>query len=107
MHEIDPVMTEINKEPSKIAKICANTACLKVQVKHPDEHTSEMTSIFYCNTCKTASYCSKQCEQGGLARHKPDDPCAPFEEIVEIDDLWNWDGNREGMGHIKCIGFES
>ena len=89
---------------------CANPRCLKPWKK--DEVKKPLKA---CKGCKMTMYCSvsvslflgiitltpaqHECQKVDWPRHKKD-PCAPIEDLVENDDLWNPIGTRKGTGYF-------
>ncbi|KAI0340358.1 hypothetical protein BDW22DRAFT_1398698 [Trametopsis cervina] len=102
--ELDPELQEIFEESAKIKKICNNPACLTVKMKRGAEgNNATAVKMDVCSRCKVGTYCSKECQKADWKRHKTE-PCRPFEELVEDDDLWDDFGYRKGTGRFKIVG---
>ncbi|KAF8584441.1 hypothetical protein K439DRAFT_1346235 [Ramaria rubella] len=73
---------------------CANPQCLK-----PWKRQDEVCPLQRCQKCKFTMYCSastlRNCQKSDWKRHKKE-PCAPIEDIIANDDLWNPIGTRKG-----------
>jgi len=86
---------EIDRGLERTRAFCANLRCMKPWIQ--DESTNPLKS---CKGCKYTMYCSPECQKEDWPRHKKD-PCAPVEDIVQNDDLWNPVGSRKGTTFVK------
>ncbi|KAI0782000.1 hypothetical protein C8Q75DRAFT_737813 [Abortiporus biennis] len=104
--ELDPEVARIFGERATIRNICCNPDCLNVQLKkNARTDSDQQMKMKICTRCKVATYCSKECQVSDWKRHKKE-PCLPFEEIVENDDLWDSFGQRKGTGDPRFVFSE-
>src|ERR1700720_4107966 len=99
--------SKVDQSMMKDRAYCANPRCMKPWKKGDDKKLLKA-----CGRCKYTMYCSvsvselwciivltpalqPECQKQDWSRHKTD-PCAPIEDIVENDDLWNPIGTRKG-----------
>jgi hypothetical protein len=73
---------------------CANRRCMRPWKKDEDRKPLKA-----CKGCKYTMYCSPECQKQDWPRHKKD-PCAPIEDIVKNDELWNPIGTRKGSDYF-------
>lgn len=90
---------------------CANPRCMRPWKKDEDKKPLKA-----CKGCKYTMYCSvsasellvsfiltsalqPECQKQDWPRHKKD-PCAPIEDIIENDELWNPIGTRKGTAYF-------
>ena len=102
---------QLEKDLRRDRAYCANMQCLKPWKKGEDN------PLKACARCKYTMYCSvsvmesvriatltsvlqPRCQKADWPRHK-NDPCAPVEEMVENDDIWNPLGFRKGTTFVK------
>jgi len=85
---------QLEKDLKRDRAYCANMQCLKPWKKGEDN------PLKACARCKYTMYCSPRCQKTDWPRHK-NDPCAPVEEMVENDDIWNPLGFRKGTTFVK------
>ncbi|KAI0075638.1 hypothetical protein K474DRAFT_1624182 [Panus rudis PR-1116 ss-1] len=90
---------KLHKETPNISMVCYNPTCLKVQYKDPPAGYSN-PDMRVCSRCKAAHYCSSECQRSDWKRHKTE-PCLPFDELVNNDDLWTTWGTRKGTGNVN------
>ncbi|KAA1472778.1 hypothetical protein DENSPDRAFT_778964 [Dentipellis sp. KUC8613] len=74
----------------RVKAYCANIACNRPWF------ADEANPLRACTRCKWAYYCSKECQTLDWPRHKRE-PCAPIEQIIENDELWD-NLTRNGTG---------
>ncbi|CAL1705862.1 unnamed protein product [Somion occarium] len=94
----DPDIDRLWDDNDNVEKICSNPLCLKVQWKQPAARVDN-PSMMLCSRCKVTHYCSPECQKRDWKRHKKE-PCLPYEEMVENDDLWTRWGTRKGTGNV-------
>ena len=116
--DLDPDVQKIYDESKNIKRICNNAKCLRAKMKNGKEEGS--LKMLRCTGCSVATYCSvsrfgcglycsrfhwtyrcpqAECQKIDWPRHKKE-PCRPFEELVEDDDVWNDYGTRVGTGRF-------
>ncbi|KAF7792042.1 hypothetical protein EIP86_003069 [Pleurotus ostreatoroseus] len=101
--DVNPEIRKILDERTQVRKICNNPKCLTVKMKKKREEDIPDIKMMCCSRCKVATYCSVECQRADWKRHKQD-PCKPFEELVQDDDLWNEFGQRVGTGMWEARG---
>ncbi|KAI0826229.1 hypothetical protein BC629DRAFT_1434705 [Irpex lacteus] len=104
--DLDPELMKIYEESAKIKAICNNPACLKAKMKGGtgNEDTTPVT-LKSCTQCKTAMYCSRECQKADWQRHKKE-PCRPFEQLVE-DDTSLRDQSGDGLAALQAVALQA
>jgi hypothetical protein len=87
----------VDRDLGKYRAYCANPRCMK-----PWKKDGKVKPLKACKRCKFTFYCSPECQKADWPRHKKD-PCAPIEEIIENDDLWNPIGHRKGTHAVRSM----
>ena len=108
-----PEADRIWDEQRQIERICSNPECLAIQWKSVPEGRTQ-TGLKRCSKCSITFYCSvsiispgrayliggKQadCQKKDWKRHKAE-PCLPYDEMVNNDDIWTEFGIRKKTGN--------
>jgi len=87
----------VDQDVGKDRAYCANPRCMK-----PWKKGEKTKPLMACRRCKFTMYCSPECQKADWPRHKKE-PCAPIEDIIENDDLWNAMGHRKGTQALRNL----
>ncbi|TCD71845.1 hypothetical protein EIP91_003188 [Steccherinum ochraceum] len=90
-----PEEDRIRADQRRIRRVCANPECLAVHWKEPVPEGRTQVDMRRCSRCAVTYYCSGECQKKDWKRHKKE-PCLPYEELVDDDDLWGEWGQRKG-----------
>jgi hypothetical protein len=88
---------QVNGDIGEDRAYCANPRCMK-----PWKKGENRKLLKACKRCKFTMCCSPECQKQDWPRHKKD-PCAPLEEIIEDDNLWNPVGFQKGTNIVKTL----